>query len=377
MTFILESIYSLLLPLSFFASRIAAWLVVPALIASFFIYKPAFRHQILEDFWPISLYWLWALTTCLWAPQPLASFQSMMSITFMGVAYLHLQHLKNIEKLSQYVAFGFIIASICVLYDNYMGNPWLNFKGYSSAKFLTPLSVLMSFAFWPMLRFAKTWPAKIVLTILSLGVLWHIDCDTSIVALVVGLLAYILCLWNFEFLKKILLLSTVCVALALPWAMHHYFTQENITAFNQKFHLFSYVHRLYVWRDSSRIITEKPYLGYGHDASRTEKVGGVVREHQFIENGGNIQKFLSREIPMHPHNIFLQIWLEHGLIGMLLFLFAFAFQIRRLRAPDQLAFYVTVLSVGMVCLGAWQSWWLGGILLFGALIRHPKNHQTL
>ena len=81
--------------------------------------------------------------------------------------------------------------------------------------------------------------------------------------------------------------------------------------------------RLYIWKVSEEVIKEKPIFGWGVSSARQ----------QFIEVGRNnpdfcvhyqqefegISMFLSGKVDyqlMHPHNVFLETWMELGIIGL-------------------------------------------------------------
>src|SRR5690554_2420154 len=76
--------------------------------------------------------------------------------------------------------------------------------------------------------------------------------------------------------------------------------------------------RLLIWKVTSQMIAEKPILGYGanqfhikYNLTQAEyfNKGHVTEKEQLI--AGNVE---------HAHNEYLQIWMEYGLIGLVLFL---------------------------------------------------------
>ncbi len=103
--------------------------------------------------------------------------------------------------------------------------------------------------------------------------------------------------------------------------------------------------RLDIWRFASRLIAHRPLLGYGLDSSRA-----------FEPN-----------IPMHPHDAALQLWLELGapgaVLGALFFGWLF-YKVARLAKPDPAWAAVACatgsvyLLIGAISFGVWQEWWL-------------------
>ncbi len=103
--------------------------------------------------------------------------------------------------------------------------------------------------------------------------------------------------------------------------------------------------RLDIWRFASHLIAHRPLLGYGLDSSRA----------------------FEPSIPMHPHDMALQLWLELGapgaLLGALFFGWLF-YKVARLAKSDPAwaaiacATGAVYLLIGAISFGVWQEWWL-------------------
>jgi len=116
--------------------------------------------------------------------------------------------------------------------------------------------------------------------------------------------------------------------------------------------------RLDIWRFTAGLIEQRPFLGWGLDASRS--FPGLI--------------------PLHPHDAALQIWLELGAVGagLAATFFAWMFvriELVRLRdsplaaaAAGSLCGY---LVIGALSFGVWQEWWLAlgalTLVVFAAL----------
>ncbi|MDZ5649113.1 O-antigen ligase family protein [Nitrospirillum sp. BR 11828] len=126
----------------------------------------------------------------------------------------------------------------------------------------------------------------------------------------------------------------------------------------------SFRHRVEIWDVAARRILEKPVFGWGLDSSRN------------IPDEGEVSKFHPESpiIPLHPHNIFLQVLLELGVVGSVLHTWlgaGLALATRRLPAYAQataLAAIAATIAVGCFSYGAWQTWWLCGIMLAAGLL---------
>jgi O-antigen ligase len=107
--------------------------------------------------------------------------------------------------------------------------------------------------------------------------------------------------------------------------------------------------RVAIWRFVAGLIAQRPWLGWGMDASR-----------------------VFDPIPLHPHNAALQIWLELGVVGVLLATLFWAWLWARLgaqadRNPSEAsvgaATATAYLTIGGLSFGVWQEWWLAlGVL---------------
>lgn len=102
--------------------------------------------------------------------------------------------------------------------------------------------------------------------------------------------------------------------------------------------------RLDLWRFSAARILERPWQGWGIDASR-----------------------VWREMELHPHNAVLQLWLELGFVGAALGALFWLHVWSRIGAvaeqdPANAGVFAAVamayLSIGGMSFGVWQEWWL-------------------
>jgi len=143
----------------------------------------------------------------------------------------------------------------------------------------------------------------------------------------------------------------------------------------------AWYHRLTVWKVTSERIEQKPFLGYGYDTSRAlYKKGDEIRYQRYDKSGNLIVGIISEPIPLHPHNVVLQIWLELGIAGAIFLATLLFFLIKsifgeNLTKRDRFAgigILVTIFSINLISYGAWQNWWLGTqiiiIFMFSCLV---------
>jgi O-antigen ligase len=124
-------------------------------------------------------------------------------------------------------------------------------------------------------------------------------------------------------------------------------------------------HRLLIWSFVGDRIAERPFLGWGLDASRA------------IPGGREPIRYGETWLPLHPHNAPLQLWLELGAPGVVLGALVAALLWRRLAAQAWPRGYSaaaagSLAAVQTACLGTygiWQEWWLGSLILMLFLVR--------
>lgn len=124
---------------------------------------------------------------------------------------------------------------------------------------------------------------------------------------------------------------------------------------------FSLWHRLQIWSFVGDRIAERPLLGWGLDSSRSIPGGADP-----IGPGALVPK-----LPLHPHDAALQMWLELGLPGALLFAgLALWFWLALARA-EWPPLYRAAAGAGLAAAffaslgtyGVWQEWWIATLSL--------------
>lgn len=114
--------------------------------------------------------------------------------------------------------------------------------------------------------------------------------------------------------------------------------------------------RLEIWDKVSRYALQKPFYGYGIEATR------------LIEDFDTQQIYRKGVTELHPHNFAVQLWIEFGVIGALAgagFLVYLLKAISRASLPQAriaLPTFMIVLSAAAFGYGLWQSWFIGLII---------------
>jgi O-antigen ligase len=162
---------------------------------------------------------------------------------------------------------------------------------------------------WPaavgLVRLGKRWLAAILaLAVLAACTRWTASSATLGMAFSIALLPLALLSprWGRRFL---LFLTAAAFISIIPVSLAAY-SHGGATAHWLKR---SAQHRVEIWHFAAERALDRPLFGHGLNASRA------------IPNGGEVSAFLPPDkpiIPLHPHDAFLQIWLELGAVGAVL-----------------------------------------------------------
>lgn len=164
------------------------------------------------------------------------------------------------------------------------------------------------------------------------------------------------------------------MVLASPFIARQAITPNLLDMVGKEVYNISIPHRLVIWHFVGTKALERPMKGWGLDASRSfpgsnDTVPVTTRTCQ-PPCSTQVE-----QLPLHPHNMALQWWLELGLPGAALgatILFWFFHLIPRV-ALDHieeglLVGQLTAASmIAALSYGAWQSWWLSTLVIALAL----------
>jgi O-antigen ligase len=124
-------------------------------------------------------------------------------------------------------------------------------------------------------------------------------------------------------------------------------------------------YRLYIWNYAANKASEKPWLGWGFNAARSFPVA----ESEYVLGGRH-------PLPLHPHNNILQVWLETGIVGVVIFAAFLLFLMQRVKdigvesgkGKDLgmalfMGLIVNYFIIGAIGYGIWQNWWVSAIFI--------------
>jgi len=218
-------------------------------------------------------------------------------------------------------------------------------------------------AFW--LR--REWGAAALLPVGMIVLVTGGSSESAMVGLLIGLITLAIAMVAPTFTRVALGVGVVVTFFGTIPAMEWLYSLDLI----DHTHLpFSFLHRIEIWHYASNLVFEKPLFGWGLDSSRS------LAEKVIVERGG----YEFPVLPIHPHNAFLQVWLELGLVGVC---FGIAIGLTVLRGigqlpsqsqPVALAAFAGSMAMILVAYGIWQVWWIG-VLILSLLMIHVLARQ--
>ena len=247
---------------------------------------------------------------------------------------------------------------------------------YFNAEVYNRGACFLAVIFWALLmahskRMRQNMPTNILLgivgvaTIIPLGMLESLSAK---VAFVGGVLAFIAVLVMPVISIRLLQLSVILLAVGIVWCTPkinpNEFAAKNIPP--------SALHRVFIWHFASTKAMENIWQGYGFYNSRDIAGGKDVIP---LENQSTPVGWLN--LPNHPHNGMLQMWLELGLVGLslyvLLIISSLSWMLKYVQSTLQraimVAMLVTYLGISLLAFNIWQEWWIASGLLCFMLMR--------
>lgn len=227
---------------------------------------------------------------------------------------------------------------------------------------------------------SRSRPAAVVLAAAALGCAWFGGTGSAKLAVllaVVGALSG----WFLPRMAAVIgALSVVVAVVVMPWPWTQWSSPQQMADALSGLSP-SALHRTVIWQFTAANIEQRPLLGWGFEASRWIPHADDEELIRFQGPAG-AGAFLAAKLPLHPHNVVLQWWLELGVVGAALLAsgaVALMWNCRTLspRRRRALAFGVAaaVAGVAMISFGAWQKWWVAAVWLI-ALATELSGDET-
>jgi O-antigen ligase len=318
---------------------------------------------------------LWGLASALWSIEPQRSLILDLRLTALFVGALALaaaaERIAAPQRLATFLLAGLGLGLVVTWFELATAGELINrisvrgFEPYRLDQITIGLAILAPpLAAWLVQR---GWPALALLTAAaSVGTIAFLDDMTAKAALAASLPITALLFARPRAVARVMAGVCALFILTAPLTLAKLDRIPGLFAAADSFKT-SAGHRLLIWSFTGAHIAERPLLGWGLDSSRAIPGGNTE-----IRPG---QNWLS----LHPHDAALQVWLELGAPGAVLFALLLGFfwlRLDRLAAPR---LYVAAaggsltaaLAPLFAAYGVWQEWWLGTLalaLFFGLTI---------
>lgn len=215
--------------------------------------------------------------------------------------------------------------------------------------------------------------AAVAAFILILVLAWAFGANATLVALPLGLVAALAARLALRPVLIFIAITFCLVAMLSPFVTQMVLKDVTPSTISSQVGAgplpISGMNRLITWKFTSQKIMEKPVLGWGLRTSRALPGGGKKYDITKTPENGR-QHLIIRDffIPLHPHNQFLQIWLELGALGALLFAATGGLLIIRIVKSEKeirhsqwvVGAVVTLIIYNQISFGVWQNWWIAG-----------------
>lgn len=315
----------------------------------------------------------WAAVSLAWTLQPgPAAVMLALLIAFVAAGLLAWAADPRISKdlLALSMGCGLAIASALVTVEiasRMSLHQWLG-STFNPSK-MNQAAIFLLLWMWPVVllvahRFGR--PAGLVLTVLAGAAILLSESDTARLAFLVALLAFVLVRIGFRILPALTGLGVALVIAASPW-LAAALQQDLPPVILSLFKSGHAAERVTIWTSFAYASGLKPFVGFGFNASGLIGFGPLIsRFPEALWTGIR---------DSHPHNMFLQTWVELGGVGAALLgltmlrLGTLATAVARPVAPFAAAIFAAAPVVALVGHGAWQTWWIAALCALPLLVR--------
>ena len=210
------------------------------------------------------------------------------------------------------------------------------------------VAYVLALLFWPVavrLEALKLWWVAAIMAAATVAGAALLGADAPAAALAVSAVVFFLVRWRGRAAIWACLAAAAVYLVAAPLLVNLAFPPVLEQAVGADPAKLSWSIRIDIWRFAAERILERPFFGWGLDASR----------------------IFSPHIQLHPHNGALQLWLELGAVGVALATLFWAWlfgRIDRIDAADRpmaaasAATATVYLVIGALSFGVWQEWWI-------------------
>ena len=342
---------------------------------------------------------IFGLLSAIWAIVPLDAVSTAMKFVsyifmaiFLGVAVKN-ANVREKNQIPLITASGFLLTYPIVILD-------VMLAGYISSTFKTSLYAVEIYSRGTAITACLLVPValglfrnnskwfSIAFVLSSLGMIFGLNMEAAKLAIVCGVIIYFVVKWKPKAFWSLIILPILSF-FVFPFIFLTPISDRDKCWLNEVHS--SGLHRIMIYQFMTENIKEKPWVGWGMDASRSIPGGSTgVQSVECIKSDES--RYILRmggTKTLHPHNAGIQIWLELGLMGCLFLLFSICLLIFRMKEKiisDQgqavlaSTFYSICIIYG-ISFGLWQSWLMFSMILIASTILllcsdHEKEPQN-
>jgi|GEM_PF-1298761 len=370
-----------------------------------FVFRPNIKQPLVLGMVAFILFCLWTLLSARWSPQPggaKLALNVFAPVIGSGVIVWEVlrRPAERTYRLAKVFAYAVLISLGLLIFEIVSGGPMRDivpprdlsperFKDMTALGRGSTLVLFGAFPAWLILvrRFEHAekdigakrskllrYSAPVILSLLIIYAALRLGIFSNAVGVMVGGIAAFAAARAPRRTLWALLIATLLFLIVSPFAA--WLPVESIIAAQGDDLPPSWAQRLYAWRAAAQAGFQCQPFGCGADAARAMHASGVM-----VEIPGSVIPLSI--MPIHPHNIFLQIWMELGTAGLGLFglaIFGCGLALIRASLPAAVAAGAAgaigaVLVSVLVEASLWQVWRLSaaGLAALGVALSYSFN----
>lgn len=359
------------------------WIPGIAGVVLFLIYSLLLKERVVfskSTFLAAGILSVLALVSSLWAIDPQDSFQRAchVTVTLLSCSFLINMALsvkiEDIKPTLWVLPAALFISALLIFIELKTGSSFYRLVRHIPADTRVKPSeynraaVIVTVLFFPcmaILRNYLRWPMILGLILIGLGpMLVTTDSQSVQMALILGLITFAAFPYRWKPAWYIATIAIVSLMLAAPflsiWIFHHWADTINTLPLVGSGGGYAGA-RLEIWDYVSRYMLHRPLIGFGFESTRQ------------VTHFDSHEIFQKTTIILHPHNFVIQIWMEFGLLGILMTGAMFAallLSMQKNLTPAQarmaLPTLIASMSIASTGFGLWQGWWIATLFTAAA-----------
>lgn len=378
-----------LLPLWITRGSSILFVIVALIPLGFFLRHKPWNTILHAPLARIILIWFgFALISLIWTMIPQKGFILWVQLLFMFLGtYALIQSIPSFNQESRVTILWILVSTLtlalCITnIELFFGGPITRYvHSFCSKPYeFTPVdfnraAVVMTLIAWPALYFLWNHEHKIyalALYALTLVTILRLESQSASMALLVGSLILPVLWFSRKKGIRVLIFSIPIVCIAIPIAAINMDPEVIFEKLPSLPHA-AMEYRLHIWHFAALKAQLHPWFGWGFEASRSIP----IQPDEYL-NGHR------SPLPLHPHNNILQVWLELGIMGLMIFsafLITLLQTIRELNSPAKIAFSCSLMStffaIGSTGYGIWQHWFIAAGIIASILLMVAMKSSKL